>query len=192
MDLNRCTLIQCAMLVGCDYTSGLKGVGFRRAIEILKAFADDDGDDDSLPLTVARVIAPLRAFATWFRNTWTLEKKSLRNKLGSIVIEDTFPEEGVASLFVNPVTLCEEPVFGKVDGAGLKSFLEKHFCWTGEKLAKKIKGLEEQGEEEEDEDEEEKKNDFQKRSNSEKSNENNGPTAKQPRVDEEQDHDDDF
>lgn len=181
MGLDRCTFIQCAMLVGCDYTPGLKGVGFRKALEILEAFRSKDQDPSADLLSA--VLAPLRAFATWFREKHSLAHKSLRNKLGAVELADAFPEENVARLFAAPVMLGEYPSCGELDVAGVRAFAEKYFGWGGEKLATKIKALQRAQEESDDGDEhnEDGKRTVQRRSSD--------ASKKHPRL---EDDDDEF
>ena len=59
MGLTRERLICLALLVGCDYTAGVPGIGAVGALEILAEFACEADDDSDESFTA------LRKFAQW-------------------------------------------------------------------------------------------------------------------------------
>lgn len=80
-------MIQLALLVGSDYTTGIPGIGPVTALEILAAFPTQ-GDN---------LLHGLINFYLWIQKDKAIDssKKSLRNKLRNIKIEKG-----------NPIVIC--------------------------------------------------------------------------------------
>lgn len=76
-------MIQLAILVGSDYTSGIAGIGPVTALEILAAFPSDDED----------ILRGLVKFSTWLKTSKNLSpgKVSLRNKLKNVKLDPGKP-----------------------------------------------------------------------------------------------------
>jgi len=76
LGLNRDLLIRMAMLLGSDYTEGVRGIGIVNATEIIHAFGEE-----------------LEEFAKWVREV------SLNGKIPSDSIENSWPKVGVKAEF---------------------------------------------------------------------------------------------
>lgn len=102
--LGREKLIELAMLLGSDYTEGVKGIGPVLAMEVLAEFGD------------------LKQFKKWFdENTKTLTTKTERTKLeknllsriksGLLFLPDSFPEKVVREAYMRPEVDRDDSAF---------------------------------------------------------------------------------
>lgn len=132
--LDRNKLIQLAMLVGSDYTTGINGVGAVTALEILAAFppteADGGGTDEYQSL-----VSSLRKFREWFHNgkpQGPNSKTVLKSKLKNIELFEGFPNMNVARAYLEPIvdTNTEKFVFGVPDTESLVEFAKSKLGWT--------------------------------------------------------------
>lgn len=80
-ELSRDQLIQLAILVGSDYTTGLAGIGPVTALEILAAFPGE-GDD--------HILHGLHSFSSWMKKGRTPGpgRTGLRNKLQNVKLDN--------------------------------------------------------------------------------------------------------
>lgn len=132
--LDRNKLIQLAMLVGSDYTTGINGVGAVTALEILAAFppteADGGGTDEYQSL-----VSSLRKFREWFHNgkpQGPNGKTVLKSKLKNVELFEGFPNINVARAYLEPLVdlSTEKFVFGMPDTESLVEFAKTKLGWT--------------------------------------------------------------
>nr|CAD7435416.1 unnamed protein product [Timema monikensis] len=91
--LGRDQLVLLALLVGSDYTVGLRGVGPVTALEILAAFPPADSED---------ILAGLQMFRDWLKGGKMIATQAtqLRHKLRNVILNDDDP-----IWYMNPGTL---------------------------------------------------------------------------------------
>ncbi|CAO1329632.1 unnamed protein product [Diamesa serratosioi] len=136
-NLDRKKLIQLAMLVGSDYTTGINGVGAVTALEILAAFPTTPvvlGETDEYQ----SMISSLRKFREWFNNgkpVGTLGKTVLKSKLKNVELFDGFPNLNVARAYLEPVIDDNKENFswGLPDVESLVEFAKIKLGWTRSK-----------------------------------------------------------
>lgn len=124
--LDQEKLINLALLLGSDYTEGIKGVGPVLAMEILAEFGTNE------------------KFKAWFDNNTTntaskpssaLEKSLLtRIKNGKLFLPDTFPDQVVVQAYTNPEVDRDDSEFkwGVPSLDQIRSFLMYNVRWTQE------------------------------------------------------------
>ena len=97
MSLQRTDLARLAMLVGSDYTSGVRNVGIVNAVEILRAFPGSSG---------------LQAFKEWLNHRGTAENattaqsdfaKSHRWLIERAALPVDFPSDAVYRAYLEPL-----------------------------------------------------------------------------------------
>lgn len=124
LKLARQQMIQLALLVGSDYTSGLPGIGPVTAMEILAAFPSE-GDD---------LLRGLINFSAWAKSGKIPGpgRTSLRNKLKNLQIEKGFPSQAVAQAYVNPTVdeSNEKFTWVKPNLLLLSDYVRQKFGWT--------------------------------------------------------------
>lgn len=122
--LSRNQLIQLALLVGSDYTTGVTGVGPVTALEILAAFPAD-GDN---------VLYGLHNFCSWIKKGMvaTPGKTGLRNKLRSMKLNRDFPNQAVVQAYLFPTVDESKETFtwGKPNVVLLCDYARQKFGWT--------------------------------------------------------------
>ena len=136
-NLDRKKLIQLAMLVGSDYTTGINGVGAVTALEILAAFPTTPivpGETDEYQ----SMISSLRKFREWFNNgkpVGALGKTVLKSKLKNIELFEGFPNLNVARAYLEPVIDDNKENFswGLPDTESLIEFAKIKLGWTRSK-----------------------------------------------------------
>lgn len=128
--LDRKKLIELALLLGSDYTEGIKGVGPVLAMEILAEFGD------------------LKKFKQWFdkhtkrvekpgKDTSKLEKTLLtRIKGGKLFLPDTFPDPVVANAYTHADVDKDDSEFkwGIPRLDQIRSFLMYNVHWSQERV----------------------------------------------------------
>ncbi|GKY98340.1 hypothetical protein MPSEU_000791600 [Mayamaea pseudoterrestris] len=136
MGLGQHEMVALAMLLGGDYTEGVKGVGIVNAMEILHAFDFSKSTGEGL-----------RAFKAWLDGidlpgvdstednvavkSFHLKHKSARNRW---VTPDNFPVENVLKAYSQPVVDSSKGRFswGQPDAAGLIVYCNKNIGWSTE------------------------------------------------------------
>ena len=143
LGLERKSLVALAMLLGCDYTVGIGGVGVVNAMEIIHAFGHD--------------MEGLKHFSDWLTGVDTREIASLAGMHNPAVVNgdrfteaqnefirkhskmrtawippEDFPSEAVLSAFLQPkLDTCRSPFkFGKPDFNMLRLFCMKKLNWS--------------------------------------------------------------
>jgi 5'-3' exonuclease len=96
--LDRMMHIRLAYFVGCDLTEGVKGVGGVKAREVFNCFPPIAADSESGD-PIEECVAPLRRFATWFRDANDRSNAALRKKLKAVQLDDDFPKPSIAANF---------------------------------------------------------------------------------------------
>lgn len=131
MGLRKEDLICLAMLLGCDYTTGVKGIGIVNGVEIVEAWCV--GSEEPLKR--------LKEFRTWAEDTFNQKPIDPEDK--TIPVEycekhkglraqwefpDDFPSNEVWTAFERPVvSRSEEPfVFGLIDKEKIASIMEPY------------------------------------------------------------------
>ncbi len=115
LGLTKRELIQLGMMLGCDYTDGVHGVGIVTGIQICDAFnrvfdnarkEPRSKQDDKL--TAEDIIEPLKKFAEWvngredmFDDTGGFKYK-FRNIKRNFILPPKFPDERIANAFLRP------------------------------------------------------------------------------------------
>ncbi|KAG7204177.1 hypothetical protein KM043_002015 [Ampulex compressa] len=132
LKLTRNQMIQLALLVGSDYTTGINGIGPVTGLEILAAFPTE-GDN---------LLQGLTNFCTWVKagRIASSGKTRLRNKLKNISIEKGFPSQAVVQAYLFP-TINESKegfTWGKPNVVLLSDYARQKFGWTKEKFEKII------------------------------------------------------
>ncbi|XP_058123945.1 DNA excision repair protein ERCC-5 [Anopheles ziemanni] len=136
MDRNK--LIQLALLVGSDYTTGIHGIGAVTALEILASFPptpEQAGETSEM----MSLLSGLRRFRDWWqhgRNGATVgARMALKSKLKNIDIHEGFPSTGVVEAYLRPTVDCSEEQFtwGYPDADRLRDYARQKFGWTQSK-----------------------------------------------------------
>ncbi|KAI4489121.1 hypothetical protein M0804_004619 [Polistes exclamans] len=131
--LTRHQLIQLALLVGSDYTTGIPGIGPVTALEILAAFPTQ-GDN---------LLHGLINFCLWIQGDKAIDssKKALRNKLRNIQIEKGFPSQAVVQAYMFPAIdeSKEKFTWGRPNLILLSDYTSLKFGWTKDKFNEVIK-----------------------------------------------------
>lgn len=125
MALTQHKLIELALLLGSDYTEGIKGIGPVQAMEILAEFGN------------------LEKFKEWFdkhtksvadKTELTKLQKSLldRIKKGKLYLPDSFPDKVVEQAYMSPEVDSDKTEFqwGVPDLDQIRSFLMYNLLWT--------------------------------------------------------------
>lgn len=125
MALTQHKLIELALLLGSDYTEGIKGIGRVQAMEILAEFGN------------------LEKFKEWFdkhtksvadKTELTKLQKSLldRIKKGKLYLPDSFPDKVVEQAYMSPEVDSDKTEFqwGVPDLDQIRSFLMYNLSWT--------------------------------------------------------------
>lgn len=103
-NLDRKNLIQLAMLVGSDYTTGINGVGSVTALEILAAFQQTEESGGTTEYM--SMMSNLRKFREWWANGKNVGpggKTALKSKLKNIELIEGFPNINVSSCLLKNI-----------------------------------------------------------------------------------------
>lgn len=134
--LKKYQLVALAMLLGGDYTDGVKGVGIVNGMEVLQAFPIEDSADG--------IQVGLRQFREWldgfdnpYRNNDS--KKAVFHKKHSSarirwIAPSDFPSQPIMNSYLNPVVDKSKAKFswGRPDIAGLHVFCAETLGWEKE------------------------------------------------------------
>lgn len=128
LGLDRENMIDLALLLGSDYTNGIKGMGPVSSMEVIAEFGD------------------LKKFKEWYEqgqfdreklNNESKFEKDLRKRMvkNNILLDESFPNELVIGSYMSPeVDHDTTPfVWGFPAIDMLRNFLEDHLGWTQEK-----------------------------------------------------------
>lgn len=131
--LSRQQMIQLALLVGSDYTTGICGIGPVTALEILATFPAQ-GDNS---------LQGLINFYSWIQRDRAIDnsRNALRNKLQNIKIEKGFPSQAVVQAYLFPSVdeSKEKFTWGQPNTILLTDYAMKKFGWSKDKFEKIIK-----------------------------------------------------
>ncbi|XP_050306629.1 DNA excision repair protein ERCC-5 [Anthonomus grandis grandis] len=128
--LSREQMILLALLVGSDYTIGLKGIGPVTAMEILAAFPHGK----NITLSHAELLSGLKEFRSWFTKGKSPGpgRSGLKTKLKNITFSENFPNMQVVLAYLDPtVETSKEPFsWGKPNFGALIQYARDKFGWT--------------------------------------------------------------
>lgn len=131
-NMERSKLIQMAMLVGSDYTTGIRGIGAVTALEILAAFKSTEVAGETT--ATQSLLSGLRKFKSWWQDGQRSvgSAASLRKKLKNIKFEDEFPSHLVVDAYMNPEVdrRDERFVWTAPDVESIREFAKQTFGWT--------------------------------------------------------------
>jgi 5'-3' exonuclease len=141
LGIDRDRFIKLALLLGSDYSPGVRGVGIVNSMEVLQAFPGDDG---------------LRQFKEWSRLVSLADKEppggeadsmatsavrrrfcwKHRNMKRNWEIHDSFPSQLVIDAYMRPdVDESKQPfTWNAVDAPGLAKFCLDKFAWGADKF----------------------------------------------------------
>uniref|UniRef100_A0A182WG84 XPG-I domain-containing protein n=1 Tax=Anopheles minimus TaxID=112268 RepID=A0A182WG84_9DIPT len=132
--MDRKKLIQLALLVGSDYTTGIHGIGAVTALEILASFPptpEQTGETSEM----MSMLSGLRKFRDWWQHGRTGAsgaRMALKSKLKNIDIGEGFPSTGVVEAYLQPTVDFSEEEFtwGYPDAERLRDYARQKFGWT--------------------------------------------------------------
>ncbi|XP_058452689.1 DNA excision repair protein ERCC-5 [Malaya genurostris] len=131
--MNRKKLIQLALLVGSDYTTGIHGIGAVTALEILASFPvtpEKEGETSEM----MSLLSGLRKFRDWWnhgRNNTVGTRIALKSKLKNIEFSEGFPSMAVVEAYLYPTVDDSKEAFswGYPDVDSLRDFAKQKFGW---------------------------------------------------------------
>ncbi|XP_055641836.1 DNA excision repair protein ERCC-5 isoform X2 [Toxorhynchites rutilus septentrionalis] len=135
--MDRKKLIQLALLVGSDYTTGINGVGAVTALEILASFPTTPVKEGETSEMMS-LLSGLRKFRDWWnhgRNKSVGTRITLKSKLKNIEFSEGFPSAGVVEAYLYPTVDGSSDAFswGYPDAGSLRDFAKQKFGWTQSK-----------------------------------------------------------
>nr|CAD7455406.1 unnamed protein product [Timema tahoe] len=126
--LGRDQMVLLALLVGSDYTVGLRGVGPVTALEILAAFPPVDSKD---------LLTGLQMFRDWLKGGKMVATQAtqLRHKLRNVSLNDGFPSKAVVEAYLKPHVDESQESFswGSPNLDSLRDYARSKFGWTPSK-----------------------------------------------------------
>jgi DNA excision repair protein ERCC-5 len=141
MKLGKNQMVALAMLLGGDYTDGVKGVGIVNAMEVLEAF----DVSDSLKAGLERFRKWLDGFDPWEGmrdrvaddSSFTKEKRFMLKHKGARqrwIAPDSFPSDRVMNAYTNPVVDKSRSPFSWAipDVDGLLEFCSQNIGWPAD------------------------------------------------------------
>lgn len=136
--MDRKKLIQLALLVGSDYTTGINGIGAVTALEILASFPatpEKEGETSEM----MSLLSGLRKFRDWWnhgRNNSVGTRITLKSKLKNIEFTEGFPSSGVVEAYLFPTVDSNKDPFswGYPDVESLRDFTKQKFGWPQSKF----------------------------------------------------------
>lgn len=136
--VDRKKLIQLALLVGSDYTTGITGIGAVTGMEILAQFPTTPASSEEGVSEYQAMVSGLRRFKEWWAVSHQGGKSSgqakgvLRNKLKNISIGESFPSQAVVEAYLYPRVDENRAEFswGTLDVETIREFARKNFGWT--------------------------------------------------------------
>lgn len=131
-NVERANLIQMAMLVGSDYTTGVAGIGTVTALEILSTFAHSNTNKETIrSCDEQQLLATLRKFKEWLSSKVGSNVR-LRTKLKNVSLTDDFPSSQVVQSYLFPTVNDKLAAFSwrAPDTETLREFAKTTFGWT--------------------------------------------------------------
>ncbi|XP_034245331.1 DNA repair protein complementing XP-G cells [Thrips palmi] len=127
--LSREQLIQLALLVGSDYTTGIQGIGPVTALEIVAAFQSKMESDP-----VQNAIKGLSRFRDWLNSGRPHKTHSLGlldKKLKNVKFAEGFPSQAVVEAYMRPSVEDSQETFswGTLDLPALREYARSKFGW---------------------------------------------------------------
>eukprot|EP01101_Sappina_pedata_P010070 TRINITY_DN624_c0_g1_i1.p1 TRINITY_DN624_c0_g1~~TRINITY_DN624_c0_g1_i1.p1 ORF type:complete len:651 (-),score=171.58 TRINITY_DN624_c0_g1_i1:15-1967(-) len=127
LGLSRNHLVGMALMLGCDYTHGVAGIGPKLSAKIIDEFPGD-----------------LTDFVAWLKADPAMDgrsRKTLRKKLEKIKIGESFPEDQVFSAFMDPVVdhSLEKFSWAEPNVPALTKFAQEKLEWSEEKAERELK-----------------------------------------------------
>ncbi|XP_033110314.1 DNA repair protein complementing XP-G cells-like [Anneissia japonica] len=129
--LDRMKLINLALLLGCDYSDGIDGVGCITAMEILSEFPGSGIDG-------------LKNFKAWWdKNVGNLNppvETKIKSKLRKLDVPTAFPQEAVVRAFMSPQVeeSAEEFTWGIPDLDSIRGFALERLSWNTKKTDENV------------------------------------------------------
>lgn len=127
--LSREQLVQLALLVGSDYTTGIQGIGPVTALEIVAAFQSKMESDP-----VQNAIKGLSRFKEWLNCGRPHKSNSMRlldKKLKNVQFSEGFPSQAVIEAYLRPSVEDSQETFswGALDLPALREYARSKFGW---------------------------------------------------------------
>lgn len=146
MGLSQNAMVALAMLLGGDYTEGVKGVGIVNGMEIVTHFDVSENLKEGLqrfrswldgfePVVEANSRKDQGSKAHTKEQKFHIKHRTARNRWDA---PENFPSESVMSAYVNPVVdkSSAKFSFAEPDLAGMLSFCSKQIGWPAEETKK--------------------------------------------------------
>jgi DNA excision repair protein ERCC-5 len=148
MNLTRDSMVALAMLLGGDYTEGVKGVGIVNGMEVVQAFDVADGVKSGLTRfrkwldgfdPASRMNAPDDASSSELSNEQKFHRKH-RSARARWIPPKYFPDEKVLNAYLNPVVDTSEERFswGMPDLDALIAFCHGRIGWPPEETKRLV------------------------------------------------------
>ncbi|KAJ1521062.1 hypothetical protein ONE63_002768 [Megalurothrips usitatus] len=127
--LSREQLVQLALLVGSDYTTGIQGIGPVTALEIIAAFRSSMESD---PVQIA--LKGLGKFRDWWNSGRPHRSNHMRlldRKLKNLKFAEGFPNQAVVEAYLRPAVDDSQEAFswGALDLPALREYAKSKFGW---------------------------------------------------------------
>lgn len=148
MGLGQNSMVALAMLLGGDYTEGVKGVGIVNGMEVVTSFGVEENLKDGLqkfrtwldgfePIVEAKSRKDPGAKNRTKEQKFHIKHRSARNRWSA---PETFPSDNVLSAYVNPIVdkSTEKFSFSVPDMDQLVEFCTKQMGWTGEDITRSL------------------------------------------------------
>ncbi|KAL9708422.1 hypothetical protein quinque_011940 [Culex quinquefasciatus] len=131
--MDRKKLIQLALLVGSDYTTGISGIGAVTALEVLASFPPTP-EKDGETTEMMSLLSGLRKFRDWWnhgRNNSVGTRITLKSKLKNIEFTEGFPSSAIVEAYLYPTVDGNKDAFswGYPDAESLRDFAKQKFGW---------------------------------------------------------------
>lgn len=131
--MDRKKLIQLALLVGSDYTTGISGIGAVTALEVLASFPPTP-EKDGETTEMMSLLSGLRKFRDWWnhgRSNSVGTRITLKSKLKNIEFTEGFPSSAIVEAYLYPTVDGNKDAFswGYPDAESLRDFAKQKFGW---------------------------------------------------------------
>uniref|UniRef100_A0A1Q3F4H8 Putative dna repair protein complementing xp-g cells n=1 Tax=Culex tarsalis TaxID=7177 RepID=A0A1Q3F4H8_CULTA len=131
--MDRKKLIQLAMLVGSDYTTGISGIGAVTALEVLASFPPTP-EKEGETTEMMSLLSGLRKFRDWWnhgRNNSVGTRITLKSKLKNIEFTEGFPSSAIVEAYLYPTVDGNKDAlsWGYPDAESLRDFAKQKFGW---------------------------------------------------------------